>query len=112
MPRYTFVTDDGEQIEHVCDHKDLTDTIALEDGRVAYRDFAADMRTISRPSPAGWPMKPCVSTGVNAAQAQDLRDFYKKHGETIEVSKSGDPVYTSQKQMNRDLKLRGFVDRN
>lgn len=112
MPRYTFVTDDGEQIEHICSYKDLTDTIKLDDGRIAKRDFAADLLTISRPSPKGWPMKPCVSTGVGAHQAHELREFYRKHGETIEVSKSGDPVYTSQRQMDRDLKLRGFCNMN
>jgi hypothetical protein len=112
MPRYTFITDDGEQVEHICSCKDLTDTITLEDGRTAKRDFAADVLSIARPSPTSWPMKPCVSTGVNVAQAQELRDFYKKHGESIEVSSSGDPIYTSQRQMNRDLKLRGFVDLN
>jgi hypothetical protein len=112
MPRYTFKTDDGEQIVHVCRVADLTDTITLEDGRVAHRDFAADVLSLSRPSPSGWPMKPCVSTGVGARQAQELRNFYKQHGETIKVSPGGDPIYESPGQMKRDLKLRGYTDMN
>lgn len=85
-------------------------SIRLEGGRTATRDYSAEH--IHRKPGSGWPMKPCVSTGVNAAQAQELRDFYKKHGETIEVAPSGDPIYTSQRQMERDLRLRGFVDLN
>jgi len=80
-------------------------------GEMWHRNYAAEHSTKCRPG-AGWPMKPCVSTGVNATQANELREFYQKHGETIEVSSNGDPIYTSQRQMDRDLKRRGFVNMN
>ena len=90
MPCYTYVTDDGEHIERVCSVREYQAEIVLEDGRVAKRNYKVDFSTLNRPSPAAWPMKPCISTGVNANQAQELRDFYKKNNLPIEVTKSGD----------------------
>lgn len=111
MPLYCFTTDDHETVEEYFPMGKAPQEIRLSSGKLAFRDYAAEHSTKHRPG-AGWPMKPCVSTGVNAAQAHELRDFYKKHGETIEVSSSGDPIYTSQRQMDRDLKRRGFVNMN
>ncbi|MFA5766843.1 MAG: hypothetical protein WC919_02890 [Candidatus Paceibacterota bacterium] len=54
----------------------------------------------------------CVASGVNPEQAQELRDFYAMHGESVEVTNEGDPVYTSMRQRRRLLKLRGFHDRS
>jgi hypothetical protein len=112
MPRYTFVTDSGERFEHVCSVTEYSDTLVLEDGRIAHRDLCADLPTLNRPSPSCWPMKPCVSTGVNAAQAGELRELFLKHGENVEITSGGDPVYTSARQRERCLKLRGFEDHN
>ena len=110
MPIYCYTNNDGDGLEEVFRMGDAPQSIE-RDGKIWTRNYTAEHSTKHRPG-AGWPMKPCVSTGVNAVQAQDLRDFYRKHGETIEVSSSGDPIYTSQRQMNRDLKLRGFRDMN
>ena len=54
----------------------------------------------------------CFASGVHASQAQDLRDFFHNHGESVEVTNNGDPVYTSANQRKRCLKLRGFVDKS
>jgi hypothetical protein len=59
-----------------------------------------------------WPRPPCVVSGVHASQAQELRDFFKKHGEHVEVTNEGDPIYTSRRQRQRCLKMRGMVDKN
>lgn len=111
MPRYTFVTDDGEQFEHVCGYKELPETITLSDGRIAKRDFAADCRTVSTASSAGWPIT-CYASGVHASQAQELRDYYKSHGCPTEVTNNGDPIYTSSSHQKKALKCRGLVNKS
>ncbi len=58
---------------------------------------------------AGWPIE-CNASSVPAHQAQELRDFFSKHGEHVEVTNEGKPVYTSQRQQDRLLKLRGMVN--
>ena len=58
----------------------------------------------------GWP-RTCWASGVGANQAQELRDLLKSHGETVEVNNSGDPIYTSQHQRERCLKIRGMHDK-
>ncbi len=73
------------------------------------RDFAAERGGGSNHS-KNWPME-CFASGVNAAQAPELRKFFKKKGFECEVSVNGDPIYTSPSHRRKALKLRGFVDR-
>ena len=54
-----------------------------------------------------WPRE-CYASGVHASQAQELRDFFAKNGESVEVTKNGDPVYTSASEERRCLRLRGM----
>ena len=76
--------------------------------KVFKRDFAAEQ--VGRPSRAGWPLT-CFASGVNANQAGELRDHFKKHGCPTEVTRNGDPVYTSHSHRKRALKCRGIYDR-
>lgn len=55
-------------------------------------------------------MEPCIGSGVNAVQADELRGFFDKHGETVEVTGDGDPVYENTNQRKRCLRMRGFAD--
>lgn len=64
-----------------------------------------------RETMAAWPMQPCVASGVNASQGEELRKFFSGHGESVVVV-DGDPVYESPSQRKKLLKLRGFVDRS
>ncbi len=59
---------------------------------------------------AKWPMDPCCASGVNPDQTGELRAFFEKHGETVDIV-DGDPVYESPGQRKRLLKLRGIVDK-
>jgi hypothetical protein len=68
----------------------------------------------TKPSPvrraaAKWPFA-CYASGVHASQAQELRDFFQQHGEKVDVTPDGDPVYTGPQQRKRLLKLRGLHD--
>lgn len=95
--------------------------LQFEDGSIAPRNFQAEHvsgsivgsenSVKSRPKRT-WPMEPCVASGVHASQAQELRDHYKKHGLSIEVPPSGDPIYESAAQRKKGLKCRGMHDRN
>ena len=81
------------------------------DGMPAYRDFAAEQGGRRRSTGEGWPMAPCVGSGVNAAQASELRTFLKDRGCPTEVTSEGDPVYTSPRHQAKALKLRGMHNR-
>ena len=73
------------------------------------RDFAAEQT--GRPGRAGWPIT-CYASGVNAAQAQELREHFKEKGVPTEVTVNGDPVYTSHEHRKKALACRGIHDRN
>ncbi len=77
-------------------------------GKRANRDFRSEQVTV--PPNKGWPMEPCIGSGVNAVQADELRGFFDKHGETVEVTGDGDPVYENTNQRKRCLRMRGFAD--
>lgn len=81
--------------------------IKLEDGTVAKRVWGAPVVPTSK----GWPLT-CFASGVHADDAQKLRDEFKRLGVPTEVTKDGDPVYTSPEHRRRALKARGFVDRS
>ncbi len=59
-----------------------------------------------------WPMEPCVASGVHPSQAQELRDHLTSRGCPTEVSRDGEPIYTSAAHRKRALKCRGMYDRN
>jgi hypothetical protein len=109
---YEYQTEDGRIVEHVQLLKDMTplpESIPHpDDGAPAKRVWGA----ASVPSPKGWPMQPCVASGVQPEQAQELRDLFKKAGVPTEITKEGDPIYTSPEHRRRALKVRGLYDRS
>jgi len=78
------------------------------DGVVAKRCYRAENK--GGPAPKGWPMT-CYASGVNADQAQELRDELRRKGVPTEVTADGDPIYTSPDHRRRALKARGMIDR-
>jgi hypothetical protein len=60
----------------------------------------------------GFPALECIASGVHPSQANELREFYQKHGEHVEVTNDGNPVYTSMRQRRRLLEIRGLHDNN
>ena len=57
-----------------------------------------------------WP-RVCYASGVHANKAGELREFFQKRGVDIEVTRDGDPVYTSASQEKRCLKMRGMYNK-
>ena len=88
---------------------DAPRTIQSCEGVELERDFGAEHNP--RRAGGGWPIE-CLASGVNAAQAGELREFFSKHGESVNVSSDGNPIYTSPGQRKRALKLRHLHDRN
>lgn len=78
------------------------------DGVTAKRSYRAESK--GGKSTRGWPIT-CYASGVNANQAQDLRDEFKRINVPTEVTPDGDPVYTDAAHRRRALKARGFHDR-
>jgi hypothetical protein len=76
----------------------------------AYRDYQAE--NVAVPPTAGWPMAPCVSSGVHPEQASELRNHFERHGLNIEVTPQGDPIYKSSSERKAALKSRGQHDRS
>lgn len=115
MPQYCYTVPDGDTVTREFPRGEAPAFVRVR-GRRAHRDYAAESvqgsvkeETATRRS-GGWPMAPCFASGVNANQAQDLRDHYKKHGLNIHVTKDGDPVYESARQRRAALKCRNLHD--
>lgn len=81
----------------------------IHHGKKYGRDFGQE--GVSVPSTTWNTPLECVASGVHPSQAQELRDFYKKHGCPTQVTEDGNPVYTSAAHRRKALKLRGFRDR-
>jgi hypothetical protein len=108
MPIYCFSSEDGEVIEEFFSMGDAPSELHRL-GKQYLRDFSAELP--SRRS-CSWEPIECIASGVHSSQAGELRDFFKKHGESVTVTADGNPVYTSAGQRKRLLKLRGLHDRN
>lgn len=119
MPIYCFTTQNGETIERAFPMGAVPAKIQYHD-MLAYRDrraegivgFVKGSKTPVKQGYAKYPMEPCIASGVHASQAQELRDFHKRHGLDIEVTNDGDPIYKSAAQRRKALKSRGMYDRN
>ena len=112
MPIYCYETEGGIVVDRVFPMGEAPECIFLEDGDVnlvANRSFAAE--GVKSASPRGWPMT-CLGSGVNAAQAGDLRAELARKGVPTEVTRDGDPIYTSSSHRNKALKARGMFDKN
>ena len=119
MAIYIFSTDDGEVVERAFPMGTCPASVTVG-GRLAHRNrsleyphtFVKGTKTPVKRGNGIWPMNGCVASGVQPDQAQELRDFYKKHGMNVEVNKDRDPIYTSAKQRHKALKIRGIHDKN
>lgn len=78
------------------------------DGETLKRSYRAEQAGV--PATKGWPME-CIASGVNAADAQKLRDEFNRVGVPTEVTRDGDPIYTSARHRSKALKARGLIDR-
>lgn len=108
MPTYCFITEDGKTKELQCAMGDAPEHIEIG-GYHAVRDFQAE----HSPRAAGgesWPMDPCFASGVNAAQAGELRKHLADRGVPTVVTSEGDPIYTSAGHRKKALAARGMHD--
>ncbi len=111
MPEYCYSNDDGHVFERFFKMGDApSEVVIISQGRPAVykRDFQAEQ--VGRPARAGWPLT-CFASGVNANQAQELRDHFKEAGVPTEVTVNGDCVYTSHAHRKRALACRGIYDK-
>jgi len=104
---YCYSIESGEIFERNFPFGKAPKRIRIVSDVFATRDFAAEQ--VGRPSKTGWPIT-CYASGVNANQAQELRDELKKCGVPTEVTVNGDPIYTSHEHRKKALKARGIHD--
>lgn len=107
MPIYCYEDKDGTVYDEVFPCGQAPKMIVV-DGTKAFRSFAAEKKSV--PATAGWPME-CIASGVNAAQAGELREHLASKGVPTEVSRDGNPIYRDAKHRKRALKARGMFDR-
>lgn len=117
MPTYCFMTKHGDIVERTFDRNHIPEYVLVGNER-AWRCRYAEGVTgavakaggpVNRGS-ARWPMEPCYASGVNASQAQELRDFFKHRGVPTDVTDDGDPIYESAAHRRKALKVRGLHD--
>ena len=104
---YCYATRDGEVTERSFPMGKAPRTVMIK-GKMAGRSFQAESNSV--PPTKGWPIE-CVASGVNAADAQKLRDHFDSVGVKTEVSDNGNPIYTDSKYRRKALKARGFLDK-
>jgi hypothetical protein len=109
MPTYCYSTESGIVAELFYPMGKAPGAVTLPNGELAVRDFGAEHG--ARPAGSGWPME-CVASGVNAEQANELRAFFQKSGVPTDVTRDGNPVYTSASHRRAALRVRGLHDRN
>lgn len=107
MPIYCYKTVNDLVVERLFDIGKAPPVI-LVNGVRAERCIAAEL--VSVPSRTGWPLT-CCASGVNAEDADKLRDHLAERGIPTEVTDDGDPVYTSHTHRKKALKARGFIDK-
>lgn len=107
MPIYCFSNGD-KVIEREFHMDEVPDTVKVGK-RVYERDLRAEMPNTQ--SSSGWPME-CVASGVNAEQAPELREHFKKNGLNIDVTNDGDPIYKSATERRKAFKCRGLFDKS
>ena len=107
MPSYCYETKGGKVVTKVFPMGKAPKSITHL-GCKAKRCYQAER--VGAPALAGWPIT-CYGSGVNAAQAGELREHFRKAGVPTEVTRDGDPVYRNASHRRRALKCRGIHDR-
>ncbi len=108
---YCFTTTDGKHtVEREFARGDAPSEIAHDDLGLMCRDYRAELSPVHSTG-AGWPMT-CIGSGVNANQAQELRDELKRCSVPTDVTNGGDPVYRDASHRRRALKARGIIDKS
>lgn len=107
MPIYCYETESGKIIERVFKIGKAPLFIRV-DGEKIKRSWRSER--VGVPATSGWPIT-CYASGVNARDAQKLRDHLAKKGVPTEVTPDGDPVYTDARHRHKALKARGLIDR-
>jgi hypothetical protein len=107
MPIYCYEDKDGTTHEEAFPWGKAPKTLML-DGVKFFRSYAAERKSV--PATAGWPME-CVASGVNAAQAGELRSHLASKGVPTDISRDGNPIYRDAKHRKQALKVRGMFDR-
>jgi len=108
---YCYTVPGGITVEREFERGEAPPTIVLDDGVVAERDYRAEHSPRRRSGDAAWPIE-CIGSGVNAAQAGELRDLLREKGVPTEVTRDGNPVYRDPYHRKRALRARGLHDRN
>ena len=108
MPIYCYETESGTIIELNFEIGKAPPVIFVK-GVQATRNFQAESAGV--PAKSGWPLT-CYASGVNARDAQKLRDHLAEKGVPTEVTPDGDPVYTDARHRHKALKARGLIDRS
>lgn len=111
MPIYCYQTNDGRVIERMFRPGEAPDTISDGNGGKAERYICGELPSLHISNKPGWPIT-CFGSGVQASQAGELREHLEKSGVPTEVTKDGDPVYTSPSHRRKALKARGLHDKN
>lgn len=104
---YCYSIEGDPPVEREFPRGEAPDTITLEDGRIAARDYRAELAP-THSTGAGWPMAPCYASGVQPEQRYVLQNYLANKGVPTEVNRNGDPIYTSPSHQKAALKARGM----
>ena len=113
MPTYCYTDEKAGRTIEIIGSMFKSQPRSIRRGGVVFkrdRDAEWSKRSV-RSRTKGWPIE-CYASGVNANQADDLREHFRKEGLNVEVSKDGNPIYSDMTQRRKALKSRGLVDKD
>jgi hypothetical protein len=84
------------------------DSIILDDGTVAQRDFKAEFCGASS-CPGAWPLE-SKAAGVDPSQIGEYQKYLRESGVPTNYTPTGEPVFTSRGHLKRALKALGLHD--
>ena len=111
MPIYCYKTEDGEVVERVFAMKDVEETIVLEDGRTATRDFKAEHNYGGVGTGGNYPRN-SSALGVHPRQVKDFEKHSREYGVPTHFTKGGEAILTDKAHERKYSRLRRCYQNN
>lgn len=111
MPLYSYTTDDGDTFEFPFPMKKQPDFVQVGDGRIAYRDIAADWRGRHADNTEGWPIH-SDAAGCHPDQIPEMQAHLASRGVKADYTPDGRVILENRGHRRQVLRALGLHDRD
>ncbi len=107
---YCYTTSKGETVDRRFAMGKAPERVRLDDGRIAYRDIAAEHNGRPKGQAADpWPLH-STSMGVLPNQVPQFKKWYAERGVQVEYDNRGRLKFENRQHRNRCMALRNMSD--